>query len=74
MKITDRLNSLTAEQLKLAREWCAECADCGLFCDVDAYDVMNSSVVSDREIVAHVARNYDGGWAAFLSSIETVGA
>ena len=63
------LASLTPAQLSAGREWCVECADCGTFRDVDAEQVADRETVSDADIVAHVARNFEGGWSALIASL-----
>ena len=72
MKLTQRLALLSPAQLLAGREWCAECAACGVFHDVDGDWIMNEA--TDLEIVAEVARTFDGGWPMLLASLELVNA
>lgn len=51
---------LTPAQLQAGREWLAECD----WRDCDADYILEEA--SDRDVVAAVARYFDGGWAGFL--------
>lgn len=54
--------SLSQEQLKYAREWIAECADAGVFRDLEACDVDD---LTDAEIERAIERHFGGGLEAF---------
>lgn len=66
MQLTEPSKATASKQALIlaAREWVAECADCGIYRDVDAEYVMTEA--TDAEIVANVRSQYDGGWAGFV--------
>lgn len=56
------LKTLNRKEIQSARWWLEDCADCGIFKDLDPEDVDD---LSDKEIIQAVARFYDGGIEGF---------
>lgn len=53
---------MTPELLKEARAWLSELN----FSDIDGEDILNPSVVSDRQVERAIERLFDGGKDEFL--------
>ena len=49
------------------RDWLNDCADCGIWADMEHgdFDADADIALTDREIVQAVQRHYDGGVTAF---------
>ncbi len=54
-------NTMTAEVVKAAREWIAECA----WRDMDPEDI---DALSDAQVMTGIARHYSGGIPGFLAT------
>ena len=62
--------TIHANVIAEAREWLNDCADCGIWSDMEAgdFDADAEDALSDAEIETTVDRHYDGGILGFVAA------